>query len=343
MYNVVKIQKENIFEIKNDWKKLEQGSDMTYFQSYDWTEMLIKYAPANNWWYESAFFSVEKDGMVLLIAPVWIIKHDYKLINKRGCYFFARYEWSDYVNLVYDQFDSHALEVLFSFLKEKYSIKSCYFENLKEETSLYKYIIMYKNVQSNSVATCVELHLPDSVEDYFVYLSKNSRQNIRTAYNRMKKNDIEHSVIMEDSDIDRNECILLREQRCVTKGRKKKFSINTVKYKLIEKFLLFRFKDYIPIKDDANSKFISFYSENELKAFFNYGYSKHVNTVYAMSAGFDYEYSKYSPGLIAMYEFILNAIEGKTVKTVDFTRGTEFYKYTLGGTEHFIHNVKFEI
>ena len=50
-----------------------------------------------------------------------------------------------------------------------------------------------------------------------------------------------------------------------------------------------------------------------------------------------------TPGVLLVFEYVTKQIESKEIQVLDFTRGNESYKYQLGGTDHFIHSVVFEI
>lgn len=340
-YQITSIPIGQIQDLQADWQSLEKGADMTYFQSYTWNRMLVQYAPHNNYWVEQVFVCVKRLTKIILIMPLCIVKHRYKLINLPGAYSFARYEWSDYVNCIYKEFDTKAFDAAIEFIRQKYNLSYFRFNNLPEQSASYQHIITTYRLQSDTKATCVALQLPDTIEQYQQMLSKSTKQNIRTAYNRMKKDAIEYSTLTWDTNINKFDCIKLRAQRSAIKAQKKPNSIQTWKTKLIEKYLLISFRQYIPITDDKVGKFMSFYTNRKLRAFFNYGDCTHNETTYVMAAGIDQNYAKYSPGLITMYEFILHAIANKNTKCIDFTRGTEFYKYALGGEEHYIHDVSF--
>ena len=81
--------------------------------------------------------------------------------------------------------------------------------------------------------------------------------------------------------------------------------------------------------------------EGHLRAFFNYGYDSDGQCIRVMTAGTDLDFARYSPGVLLMYNFILNAIEAGQIKEIDFTRGDEKYKFSLGGQQRTIHTVKF--
>jgi len=59
-----------------------------------------------------------------------------------------------------------------------------------------------------------------------------------------------------------------------------------------------------------------------------------------MAVGTNEQYERYSPGILLMYNFIDYIIKNKMYTVLDFTRGNEKYKYSLGGKDHFIYNFR---
>ena len=81
----------------------------------------------------------------------------------------------------------------------------------------------------------------------------------------------------------------------------------------------------------------------KLWAFFNYGYDPDGTCIRVMAAGTNLDFAYYSPGMLLMYNFILKVIQEGKIKEIDFTRGDEKYKFSLGGQQRLIHTIKFKI
>ena len=62
------------------------------------------------------------------------------------------------------------------------------------------------SLTKESQLTCVALTLPSTKEDYNSLLSKNARQNIRSAHNRLKKDGKEVRFDFDDKHVDREYC-----------------------------------------------------------------------------------------------------------------------------------------
>ena len=61
-----------LLSIKEDWEELQEGLDMTYFQSFNWYELLSRNANKDTKRSFVRLATVLKDGQVCLIAPLLI-------------------------------------------------------------------------------------------------------------------------------------------------------------------------------------------------------------------------------------------------------------------------------
>ena len=56
-----------------------------------------------------------------------------------------------------------------------------------------------------------------------------------------------------------------------------------------------------------------------------------------------YQQGAFSPGFLACYNLVTRFAGNNEIKCIDFTRGTEDYKYKLNGTEKHLCNFTFNI
>lgn len=116
----------------------------------------------------------------------------------------------------------------------------------------------------------------------------------------------------------------------------------------ISKYILrwhhYKFNRYTPFEDDSSSRFLTLTTkEGELCAAFNYGIDTAHDRVVMMAVATNDKFSRYSPGMLLIEEFIKESINKKKYKIIDFTRGNERYKYSMGGKEHFNVTIDFSI
>ena len=178
-------------------------------------------------------------------------------------------------------------------------------------------------------------------------LSKNSRQNIRTAFNRAKTDGVSFVFNFDDNVVDLDEFEKYRNIRLLDKNQSHQGVISRLKGFISSKILrrgYYKFPDYNPFTHDGDSKFMTIKSnEGELCAAFNYGLDKEHSQIVLMAVSTNPKFYKYSPGILVLYEYILKEIENKGIQLIDFTRGNERYKYVLGGKEHYNVKLVFEV
>ncbi len=340
LFTIEYFNKSSLCNLEKEWKRLEIGSDMTIFQSYEWNKMLVNFSiPDDTFNYESRFAVVKANNITILIAPLWIIKHSFRIVNKKGIYLLGREGWSDYLNCIYDVFNDDAMFFLLKQLSKHYNLNQFVFENIKENTCLFSFLKRKIEKLIISKGVCVSLKLPQSIQDYFLVLSKNSKQNIRTAQNRLNKDKHVIEYCFDDLNVDLQRCAVMRKKKLSHQYTKVAY-IRKLKYRLMDR-LRFHFGSYFPMFDYEYSKIMSAYIDGNLCAFFNYVIDDNNKAIMIIAAGTDLNYARYSPGILLMYNYILSIIKDGNYHVLDFTRGDEKYKYSLGGSSTYNCNLFF--
>lgn len=337
------VQIKEFYSLESDWRRLEKGPDMTYFQTFHWYEMLANFSKdIHGKKYEIAFAVGKEDSEVKVIAPLWVIKRTFRRYNYKGVYIFGSEYWTDYCNFIYDTFDGEMVDSILSEIKRVYGVDNFSFSKLKDTTQMSTHLNEKYVIESSQSNVCVALDIPETENEYLKLLTKKSRQNIRTAFNRMRKDGLSFTFDSSSSRDILDEFKRYRNIRVKEKNKKPlKIDMNWLK-NLIGERMLFSFPKYTPFDDDSGSIFITTKNEDgELCAAFNVGYDNYKKEIVVMAVSVNPKYNRYSPGILAMYTYVLKNMETKEVRRVDFTRGGESYKYDLGGKEHFIHSLKF--
>ena len=351
-YTIDYINKCDFPTLKEQWRYLEKGSDMTYYQSYDWYEMLNEcYVPEDTNNYSSIYAVVKRDGEVILIAPLWIIRRTFKFVNKKGVYFLGRQGWSDYLNFVYTTFDGYALFYLLNEVKRKYNVSKFILSEMRQDSKSFQYLLSAYKVKHEELVTCVALKLPNTQSDYKSSLSKNARQNIRTALNRLSRDGIDIIINYDDKNVDKEVCQHIREKRFETKIRNVS-KLRMLKYRIISR-LTYHFNSYLPFKNYDKGHFLTVYHKEDLCSFFYYLKDDIHSQILFIAAGVNMKYSRYSPGILSLNAFINNQIDTGEIELFDFTRGNESYKYAVdpesrllpfsGGKKHEIETISFTV
>lgn len=330
-YRILKYVQRDLALLEKDWRALEKGEDMSYFQTYDWYESINDVIPSHG---EVVFLTVSKNKKVKLIAPLWILKRNHMLINKKGCYFWGREGFSDYLNFIYDIFDSEALLALFLYVRCELNIKNYYLEFLSEKTRVVPFLEQKMKGMAKTQFYYAALDLTTNKGSYLSRLSKHVRQNLRTANNRALKDGVlfGSKIVQNTDDITRKKCLEIRNARLPFKEQRARanWSLKTKLHMYLDQKLRIKIPYRNVMEVDKNGNILLIMNGDEIVAFFYYGYEPLKKKITVMTAGTNTKYARYSPGVYQMFLQIQRWMEDDSVEVIDFTRGNEKYKYDLG-------------
>ncbi len=331
--------------LKEDWNKLENGGEMTAFQAYSWYNSLNELYKTEklknvfrDWFYVVAYENEEP----IMIAPLQYVKIgiSYKGIFgiDRGIYFIGRQGYTDYCNFIYSEFRIDALECILDAVQNNLRTNFFCFEFLIDRTSAARYI-KEKYAEPYGYTSCADLILPEKFEEYTASLSKSIRQNIRTAFNRQKRDNIvfTHKLSCEPLDIKTRDTIMeIRAGRVRDKQNNAKKRM-TWKGRMVEKYnkivsAVFS-KQHNIMYQALNSWCFLVMHGDDIAGFF-WGIKDITDTkYYVIYAGVDEKYAWYSPTLSHFYSYIEGLYENEKqpkISVFDFTRGGEKYKKDMG-------------
>ncbi len=343
--NYKKINKEiELLEFKDEWRRLENSSGMTVFQSFDW--FYFSFKEWNNSMIhrltgEVYIYFIRQDSILKVICPIIVQKKSTKTRFfgiERGIYLQSVSGYTDYNNLIYDKFDDDCVSELISRIKNDFEGLDFYFNHIRDDSDLNMYLEKKKNVP---YWTKVYVYVKNngSIDGYKTSLSKHIRQNLRTAKNRMARDGYSFHIEVIDGLI--RDKSLLRKLRNMHIKRyiKKNYdsglnvfanSKNLVKIILNIRKELFNNIVYHCMMTANNGSLILFLLNNEIAGYL-YGL-RDARALRIMQNCVIDQFKFYSPSFTGTYDFILYEL-GHGHSDIDFTRGNEQYKYMLGGTE----------
>ena len=198
-------------------------------------------------------------------------------------------------------------------------------EFLKIDTRSPIASLISQEVRSTSNA---EIHFGDSHADYIATLSKSVRQNIRTAYNRLKTDcltaDLKIFTILQDlplSDVINLYCRRHSQRYGVHTGWFKNWFLKSQSFAT----RYYRFS--------SNALTTILHIDNKPAAFLSGLYSN--NRLIVPRLSIDEHFHRYSPGVLLVVETIKYLQNHTNIRVLDLSQGDEAYKYQLGATEHF--------
>lgn len=327
----------------NDISKFESTIDnmikenhLTPFQNYQWLSILVQQHSTNLLMRitTKATIAVLYDsvGKIKIIAPLYFKK------TKKNyfCFILGSGTESDYLDFVYykdiEQID---FDTLFDLIHKKYGDFSFVFERLKEDSKLFNYLKLKNDTKILSKKSCVELQINCSFESYMNSLAKKTRQNIRTAYNRLNKDELmfsfEFKKLIDIDDNTINSILKIYSERYKVKNRNISYR-NKIKSFLTKKLSFDALNKALKMR--LNMSVAIFYINYDVAAFgLIMQSSNNIHLVPRVSINNDYSW--YSPGVLMFVEWIkfLKITNQNFMKNlvIDLTNGDEQYKYNLGG------------
>ncbi|MBR2391785.1 MAG: GNAT family N-acetyltransferase [Clostridia bacterium] len=181
-------------------------------------------------------------------------------------------------------------------------------------------------VEFENLANCVKISYTESYDDYYQSMSKNARQNLRTAYNRIATDGLKFEF----------EFFMGKTEKKLAKKLK-----NIYLNRRANKYKNMNFLKKLIYKIDEPISKVCFGLENSFSAVvkldskpvaFMAGVVKNGEAVVPRLA-IDDRFARYSTGVILINETIKKFIEQK-VFVLDLATGEEKYKFQMGGELH---------
>ena len=331
--------------LEGTWKQLENGKDMTAFQTYEWNRLLIEEFFSllyNRLFAEVKCYIVTENQKAVAILPVIIQKRNAKIVwwgRKKGAYILGEGSWSDYLNFIYKEPNTKAWELILKNLPRPFFATS-----LRSNTEMCHFLDARGDMCGQHPSVFIPL-MSDAAE-YLASLSKSVRQNLRTAANRMNKDALVYELRIEDGKLNASlatELVSMHYDRAKIKNQKQyKKNLHWISRNIRNSYKEYQNRQYNIIYHSMISNMAGvtvIVYLNGVPAGYMYGV-RDFDAVRVMHNCINEEYKFYSPMFKGAYDFICEEINNKrySVTQIDFTRGNEGYKFQLGGEELFLNN-----
>lgn len=331
-------KQEDFIQFETDWKKLEKALDMTVYQSLAWNKLLFEewHNDYINRLTSQIYVVVGRDSEKnVLIIPVIYQKIKYWGQRKTGIYLLGYGSYSDYLNVIYDTFPISLFDECIIKMKEKFGT-SILFNSIVEDTKLSQHLLKKYKVFNRNVSVAIKIR---SKDEYEASLSKHTRQNLRTALNRMNKDEMnysweEHGVLKQELaeklvnlHIGRLPAKMKEENNTIMKRIKSYYFLKKRTHKEQTNNIILK-----SMTNLSNSICVIVKLKDEIVGYI-YGLKEDNDVIRIMQNCIDEKYKYYSPTFRMIYDYIIGLCETGKIKEIDFTRGKEEYKYKLAGYE----------
>lgn len=236
------------------------------------------------------------------------------------------------------------------------------FCNLKTTSKLYEHLHSYDRLKVYEKGNAsYKVSLSDGYEAWYEGLHKSVRQNLRTAYNRLNREDHPpYRIIIIGNDGTTQEIQIAESnnservyQSCNLSGYQKrqlKKKMMTVYTKRLEryhvhkgwvgKFMLNHFNPCIKNAERMSSAYRFVLEIDGQVASLLIGFvSTKGGSVYVPILSTNTDFAFYSPGVILINEAIRYFLSTNGVKEIDLGMGDESYKIKMGGEEYSMNNI----
>lgn len=247
-------------------------------------------------------------------------------------------EYFDYVDLFYrsdvtvDQLKI-AFSSLIAFLK-KHKIGRIRWNYIPDDSVSKKLINNLKAEPKQIENTQISFQ---QYEDYLKSLSKSTKQNLRTAENRLKRGNREYELVSNlDSPLSLellHQCIDVYCER--QQGKYEKGILNQLMAKT--------FNYSTEMMRKQKGLVVALTIDGDVAAFM-FGYINNGRHAYEVpKLAISEKYAFYSPGMILVNRSIQMFAEKTDIRVLDLCRGTEQYKLKMGGKIYHTYNYMIEI
>ena len=275
-----------------------------------------------------------KNGDVIVVAPML-----YQRKNS-GCHVWLRGVWTSagHLDFVYDS-DQYTYEVFSEIIDETVKkLGKCifHFTKVQQKSLTVKYIERkFQDVYEKRIEECATIILPETYDAWFASLKKSAKQNIRTAYNRMNRENLSFEFVFRENeslkDGEYKEMIRLYSQRLAQK--------NSLKESAVILHILKFLKTVNPmtkaLKKMKNTSCGIIRINDEIAGCF-WGVSCNDGRLIIPRLSINNKYGVYCPGGLLIAETIKKLTEENRKYTeFDLSCGDEPYKYTYGAVPHY--------
>ena len=316
----------SIYHLKGTWTRLYEKSDTkscflqaftpnkVYFNAFKFDRHRFLLQPR---------FIYASDDESEIIFPITVDK-----THKR----ITEFAPLDYFDIISYRATPELVSAILSWLKLRYPRYDFIFSRVSQDSILLR----MKELFPTELAECVSISFKfDSIDEYIASLSKHQRQNIRTAYNRLEREHIRIAIKRYDNDRFfpsglKRACSDIYYRRSADKSPTS--SVFRQFYNRISKPVL-----QIMKKAD-NGVFYVLFLNDEPAAFMAGGFTKDNDCYTVPVFSSSNKHLRYSPGIVMICE-LAELFISERVSILDLAKGSEPYKYAMGGRSHYNYSV----
>lgn len=325
-------QYSKINEVKEAWEYLECLNPKTMpFQYYNYNKAIQK--TSIFYWIKEisfpSFFIIYKNGKPIVLFPLC---KTFSIKNRCCEYHLYGNRQNGIFDLLYDPNISRS-DFIEAVKLLKCNISAPYFVRMRESSIVYK---CFPSLNLESADSGVSIKLPfEGYGFYFSSLSKNVRQNIRTAYNRLNTDGCKLELkVIRGKDVCKSlnqELLNVYLQRSQNRYSKKFNFTSKYQYKYIHHYS-------VTLNSLDNSRYYILFINGSVAAFMGCFINHAKNCLIVPRLAINDHFRRYSPGMILLNEAIKHSYDHTNIKEIYLSRGVDKYKLNMGGVIYSNYN-----
>lgn len=326
---MVTLKKEKLHNLKDRWNNIvSRNTTMQPYQDWEMTWYIHKYYLPFTFVEKEIpqYFSFNENGETIAIAPM-VRRYG----DKQPYANFGKAPTMAVKDFIYPS-DMHIekMEECLMLLKEE--LGSIHFYDVPEYSLLYKVLENIGKRCKDHVYTTIPYG--GGYESYYQSLTKHMRQNIRTAYNYLVKNDISYSFeIIKGTNLSKVDENTIMEIYLDRRGDHKK--TDSFFHKLYLKHLHY----YTVAHRRLECSYFGILRINgKIAAFWSGFANPNKDYISCPRLALDRDFTRCSPGIILLCETAKILEQETGMCQLDLSRGNHDYKMRMGGVNYYSHD-----
>ena len=339
MYRLIKHA--NIRSVKNVWSTLcAHNTRLTPYQEYSYCSIVDQCSIILKWnRFKNIIYEVRnEDNQTVIIVPL----HLKRTKTENIAYSWGEKSQAGHLDFIYkDQIQTEAFLSAMKLISRDIGNVRFVLNRVAEQSRLNELIQTVYGPTDYTVtrSTCVQIPIATTYNDYLASLSRQVKQNLRTSFNRLKTDNRTYEVqTYVNQPVPTN---MLAQLFKIYWKRLSDKAIDIGANKYLPVFLRMRLHPTTVALKRLNNVYYSIIYIDNMIAGFSAGLISRQGKIILPYFNINSTFARYSPGGILITETIKYLSENYNYKYFDLSRGTEKYKYTYGGIEHY--NFNYEI
>ena len=330
-----------IVSVRGAWRRLERdgGDQHSVYQSYRVNAIVKKRMPiyALQGKYSTRYVELLEDGQTRMILPICKYRRSNRYCSVGR---FNGYQVYDFIYAA--AMTPEKMSRCLAFVLKKLNVESLSLSNVPHHSVLFACLSAPELIPEGYQAQWtdndnVTIDTGLDYERWHSGLSKSTRQNLRTAYNRMNTDGVsKRFALYQGEKMPPQVLDQIIDLYCKRHSERYNEQVSALK-----KWYL-RHLDFSTacMRSGPDNFYALLYLNDQPAAFLSGMVEKGGSSAIIPRLSIEDGFSKYSPGMVLVHETVQSMISVRNIRYLDLSKGTEKYKLSMGGTLYQTHHIE---